>query len=96
MIISLSQHIIKILNNFIILESEADDMATDLMVKILELVSNEIDSIKTLIPKSMIRTLVDLIICVSRLIKVGNFLSKTKDNVIFNAKLNRFKISEIF
>jgi len=79
--ISLSQHIIKILNNFIILESEADDMATDLMVKILELVSNEIDSIKTLIPESMIRTLVDLIACVSRLIKVGNFFSKTKDMV---------------
>lgn len=79
--ISLSQHIIKILNNFIILESEADDMATDLMVKILELVSNEIENIKTLIPESMIRTLVDLIVCVSRLIKVGNFFNKSKDMV---------------
>jgi len=77
--ISLSQHIIKILNNFLIIESEADDMATDLMVKILELISNEIESIKTLIPESMIRTLVDLIVCVSRLIKVGNFFSKSKD-----------------
>lgn len=60
------------MNNFIILE-EAEDQATDLMVKILELVSNEIENIKTLIPESMIRTLVDLIVCLSRLIKVGNF-----------------------
>jgi len=68
------------LNNFIILE-EAEDQATDLMVKILELVSNEIENIKTLIPESMIRTLVDLIVCLSRLIKVGNFYTKSKDMI---------------
>jgi hypothetical protein len=56
-------------------------MATDLMVKILELVSNEIENIKTLIPEMMIRTLVDLVVCVSRLNKVGNFFLKSKDMV---------------
>lgn len=51
------------------------------MIKILEIVSTEIDNIKSYNSEFLIKTLLDLITCTSRLNKVGNFLSKSKDIV---------------
>jgi len=79
--VSICQHIIKILNNFIEIAGEADAQATDLMIKILELVSNEIENIKNYNPEFLVRTMLDLIVCVSRLDKVGDFKGKSKDLV---------------